>query len=218
VISHPVSKENAGVTDLPAGDDSSVTDRLNAFPVDDQAFVEDLWKQYYAKLKLAVAGRVNGIRRSVANESEIALSAFHSFVQRAQAGQFPDLADHDALWRLLKTIAIRKANDTRKRLRAKKRGGDQAIYGQSDLANDEQRITGVEAAVGMVDSPSLDAEVSDLFNDLMAKLPDDRHRDAILLKLQGAPLATIAECLETSTRTVQRLLKQIEAEWQGELK
>jgi len=205
------------VTEVPASDQFNVANRQNAFPVDDQAFVEELWAQYYAKLKSAVAGRVNGIRRPVASESEIALSAFHSFVQRAQAGQFPDLADHDALWRLLKTIAIRKANDTRKRLRALKRGGNQAIYGQSDLAQDDQRLTGVDAAAASIDSPSLDAEVSDLFNSLMAKLPDDRHRDVILLKLQGAPVATIAECLETSTRTVHRLLKQIEEEWQGEL-
>ncbi len=205
------------MTELPASDDPALANRQNAFPVEDQAFVEELWKQYYAKLKMAVAGRVNGIRRPVANESEIALSAFHSFVQRAQAGQFPDLADHDALWRLLKTIAIRKANDTRKRLRAVKRGGNQAIYGQSDLAQDDQRLTGVDAAAATVDSPSLDAEVSDLFNSLLSKLPDDRHRDVILLKLQGAPVATIAEHLETSTRTVHRLLKQIEEDWQGEL-
>jgi DNA-directed RNA polymerase specialized sigma24 family protein len=205
------------VTEVTASDGSDAAKQQNAFPVDDQAFVEELWKQYYTKLKLAVAGRVNGIRRPVANESEIALSAFHSFVQRAQAGQFPDLADHDALWRLLKTIAIRKANDTRKKLRALKRGGDQAIYGQSDLAQDDQRLTGVDAAAARVDSPSLDAEVADLFNSLLSKLPDDRHRDVILLKLQGAPVATIAEYLETSTRTVHRLLKQIEEDWQGEL-
>ena len=205
------------MTELPASKRADLENRQNAFPVDDQTFVEELWKQYYTKLKMAVAGRVNGIRRPVANESEIALSAFHSFVQRAQAGQFPDLADHDALWRLLKTIAIRKANDTRKKLRALKRGGNQVIYGQSDLAQDDQRLTGVDAAAATVDSPSLDAEVSDLFNSLMAKLPDDRHRDAILLKLQGAPVATIAECLETSTRTVHRLLKQIEEEWQSDL-
>ncbi|HBJ34406.1 MAG TPA: hypothetical protein DDZ51_06505, partial [Planctomycetaceae bacterium] len=178
------------MTELPASKRADLENRQNAFPVDDQTFVEELWKQYYTKLKMAVAGRVNGIRRPVANESEIALSAFHSFVQRAQAGQFPDLADHDALWRLLKTIAIRKANDTRKKLRALKRGGNQVIYGQSDLAQDDQRLTGVDAAAATVDSPSLDAEVSDLFNSLMAKLPDDRHRDAILLKLQGAPVAT----------------------------
>lgn len=153
----------------------------------------------------------------MASDSEIALSAFHSFVQRARAGQFPDLADQDAMWRLLKTIAIRKANDTRKQLRAKKRGGDQTILGQTDLVSGDDRYAGIDTAIANVEPPSLDAEVSDLFNSLMAKLPDDRHRDAVLLKLQGAPVVTIANCLETSTRTVQRLLKQIEQRWQAEL-
>lgn len=204
--------------ELPTDERSPVVnDRQSKFPIDDQAFIEELWNQYYSKLKIAVAGRVSAIRRPVANESEIALSAFHSFVQRARAGQFPDLADQDAMWRLLKTIAIRKANDTRKQLRAKKRGGDQTILGQADLSPDDDRYAGVEAAIANVDPPSLDLEVADLFNSLMAKLPDDRHRDAILLKLQGAPVVAIAECLETSTRTVQRLLKQIEQRWLAEL-
>lgn len=194
-----------------------VNDRQTTFPVDDQAFIEELWNQYYSKLKVAVAGRVSAIRRPVANESEIALSAFHSFVQQARAGQFPDLADQDAMWRLLRTIAIRKANDMRKHLRAKKRGGDQTILGQADLSSDDKGYGGVETAIADVDPPSLDAEVSDLFNSLMAKLPDDRHRDAVLLKLQGAPVVMIAECLGTSSRTVQRLLKQIERRWQAEL-
>ncbi len=204
--------------ELPADQHSPVeNDRPKTFSMDDRAFIEELWNLYYSKLKIAVAGRVSAIRRPVANESEIALSAFHSFVQRARAGQFPDLVDQDEMWKLLKTIAIRKANDTRKELRAKKRGGDMTILGQSDLSADDDRFGGINDAVANVDSPSLDAEVSDLFNSLMAKLPDDRHRNAVLLKLQGAPVVTIADCLATSTRTVQRLLKQIEQRWQAEL-
>lgn len=194
-----------------------ITARQVALAVEDEAFVEELWNQYYVKLKVAVASRVSAIRRPVANESEIALSAFHSFVQRARAGQFPDLVDEDAMWRLLKTIAIRKANDMRKHLSAQKRGGDRVIYGQSDLSTDDDRPAGIETAISDVDPPSLDVEVSDLFNSLMANLPDDRHRDAVLLKLQGAPVVTIAECLETTTRTVQRLLRDIEIRWRREL-
>jgi len=206
------------VEDSPTDDPGAVVnDQQATFPVDNEAFVEELWNQYYARLKIAVASRVNAIHRPVANESEIALSAFHSFVQRARAGQFPDLADHDAMWKLLKTIAIRKANDLHKQLKAKKRGGDRAIFGQADLTPDNRRAVGIETAISDVDPPSLEAEVSDLFNSLMAKLPDNRHRDAVLLKLQGAPVASIADCLETSTRTVQRLLKQIEIRWRREL-
>lgn len=204
--------------ELPTDDPALVVnDRQKSFPINDQAFIEELWNQYYSRLKIAVAGRVSAIRRPVANESEIALSAFHSFVQQARAGQFPDLVDQDSMWKLLKTIAIRKANDLRKQLRAKKRGGDLNILGQADLSTDDDRDAGIKNAISHVDPPSLDVEVADLFSSLMAKLPDDRHRDAVLLKLQGAPVVVIADCLETSTRTVQRLLKQIERNWQAEL-
>jgi DNA-directed RNA polymerase specialized sigma24 family protein len=56
-----------------------------------------------------------------------------------------------------------------------------------------------------------------MFNLLLERLPDDRHRDVILLKLQGAPIALIAEHLSTTTRTVQRLIKKIQDEWQSDL-
>lgn len=191
--------------------------RQARFPVDDEAFIEELWNQYYGRLKKAVASRVGSIRRPVADDSEVALSAFQSFVERARAGQFPDLVDEDAMWRLLRTIAIRKANDLRKHLRAKKRGGDRAILSQADLESDDERGVRLDRIVASLDSPSLDVEVADLFNALMAKLPDDRHRNAILLKLQGAPVVVIAECLATSTRSVQRILKQIQQQWQAEL-
>jgi DNA-directed RNA polymerase specialized sigma24 family protein len=180
--------------------------------------VEDLWDAFYQRLRLAVRERVRNIRRPVASESEIALSAFASFVQRAKDGQFPDLADQDELWRLLKTIAIRKTNDLRKNLRAQKRGGQHAVYNQADLAGDSiAPPAGVDAAPGSEDSPSLELEISDLLQSLLVQLPDDRHRDVILLKLQGASVAMIAEHLSTTTRTVQRMIKKIEDEWQTDL-
>lgn len=177
-----------------------------------------LWDAFYSRLCSAVRPRVRDIRRPVASESEVALSAFNSFLQRAKDGQFPDLANQDELWRLLKTIAIRKANNLRKNLRAQKRGGDHVVFNQADLAGDsETRQAGIEAARGNGETPSFELEISDLFNSLLEKLPDDRHRDVILLKLQGAPVSLIAEHLSTTTRTVQRLLKKIEEDWQNAL-
>ncbi len=183
----------------------------------DSEYVQELWDQFYPRLKNAVSNRVRSIRRAVASDSEIALSAFNSFVRRAKDGRFPQLTDQDELWRLLKTIAIRKANDARKALKAKKRGGDYVVYGQADMAVDSDGAGGVEAVAASQTAPSIDLEVSELFNSLLNKLPDDRHRDVLLLKLQGASVAEIAECLSTSTRTIQRLLKKIEEEWQSDL-
>lgn len=181
---------------------------------------ERLWDVFYQRLRLAVRERVRDIRRPVASESEVALSAMNSFLNRAKEGQFQNLADDIELWKLLKTIAIRKANDLRKNLRAKKRGGAAAIYGQADQSNkgDEASISkaGVDAATDELHAPELESELSDLFSQLLGQLPDDRHRDVILLKLQGASVAMIAEHLETSTRTVQRMIQKMESEWQAD--
>ncbi len=174
-----------------------------------------LWDAFYQRLRLTVRDRVRSIRRPVASESEVALSAMNSFLNRARDGQFQNLADEDELWRLLKTIAIRKTNDLRKNLRALKRGGERAVYNQADLSDDSSTPSaGIDAVAGVDESPTLDTEISDLFNTLLAKLPDDRHRDLILLKLQGASIAMIAEHLATTTRTVQRMIKKIEDDWQ----
>lgn len=192
-------------------------EQLQLEMIDDPKYVEQLWDAFYPRIKLAIAGRVKSMRRPVANESEIALSAFNSFVQGIQQGRFPDLSGDDEKWRLLKTIAIRKVNDARKNFRAQKRGGDQLIVGQADGCSESNPVAGVDSAPAQQSSPSLDTEAADLLNALLARLPDDRHRDALLLKLQGASVATIAECLDTTTRTIQRMLKKIERDWRAEL-
>jgi len=183
----------------------------------DPAFVERLWHDFYPRMKLAVRNRVRSIRRPVANESEIALSAFNSFIVNVREGKFPDIEDQDHTWRLLKLFALRKTSDTFKRLRALKRGGQEVILGQADFSNESGVYKGINAAADQGGSPAAPVEVADLLNTMLQQLPDDRHRDVILLKLQGASVVTIAECMETTTRTVQRLLKKIEESWKSEL-
>jgi DNA-directed RNA polymerase specialized sigma24 family protein len=184
----------------------------------DDAQVQALWDRYFPRLKASLAERVRRIRRPVANESEIALSAFNSFVRRAKAGEFPDLSDEGSFWRLLRTIAVRKANDAQKNLWADRRGGSQGTQGQADSASEDGRVGGIDTAAGKQAQPSEDLEIHELFNSLLEKLPSERHRDAILLKLQGADTETISECLSTTNRTVQRMLKTIREDWEAQTK
>jgi hypothetical protein len=184
---------------------------------EDPAFVEQLWDAFYPRMKLAVLSRVRSIQRPVADESGIALSAFHSFIQHARNGKFPNLVDQDEMWRLVKRIAIRKTSDVRKNLLAQKRGGDAIVVGQSDFSDESGQLQGIDLASDPHGDPSESAEVADLLNTMLQRLPDDKHRDVILLKLQGASVVTIAECLATTTRTIQRILKKIEQSWQSVL-
>ena len=184
---------------------------------DDPAFIEQLWDAFYPRMKLAVLSRVRSIQRPVADESGIALSAFHSFIQHARNGKFPNLVDQDEMWRLVKRIAIRKTSDVRKNLLAQKRGGGAVVLGQSDFSDDSDLLQGINLASDKHGEPSEPLEVADLLNAMLQRLPDDRHRDVILLKLQGASVVTIAECLGTTTRTIQRILKKIEQNWHSVL-
>lgn len=190
-------------------------DEADAIPdLADPASVEALWDKYYPRLKAAVRNHVRSMRSPVADESEIALSAFHSLIRQVNEGRFPDLESQDRLWLLLKTIAVCKAKDLRRHLRAKKRGGGRPSIGQTDLKSDDNWIQ----EIGDVSDPvAADLEISEIFNALLANLPTDRYRDIVLLKLQGASVATIAECLSISTRTVHRMLASVEQRWRREL-
>ncbi len=68
----------------------------------------------------------------------MALSAFHSFCDRAGRGQFPQLADRDDLWRLLATITTRKVIDTVRHQTRQKRGGGR-VLGESALVDGDDR-------------------------------------------------------------------------------
>jgi hypothetical protein len=184
---------------------------------EDPVFIEQLWDAFYPRMKLAVLSRVRSIQRPVADESGIALSAFHSFIQHARNGKFPNLVDQDEMWRLVKRIAIRKTSDVRKNLLAQKRGGGAIVVGQSDFSDESGQLQGIDLASDPHGDPSESVEVADLLNKMLQRLPDDKHRDVILLKLQGASVVTIAECLGTTTRTIQRILKKIEQSWQSVL-
>ena len=178
-------------------------------------YVAELWEKYYGRLKNSISDRVKRIRRPVASDSEIALSAFNSLVKGVKEGKFPELENESEMWRLLKTIAIRKANDTHKHLWASKRGGKVGALGQADTENSERAgaIDGAPAQQGQ----GSELEVEEMLSNLLERLPNDKYRDVVVLKLQGLNTLGIAEHLGTTTRTVQRMLNSVRSEWEDEL-
>ncbi len=185
---------------------------------DESRYINELWDAFYPRLKATIAARVKAIHRPVASDSEIALSAFHSFIRRARDGQFADLNHEDQMWKLLRTIAVRKTHNARNHLRAQKRGGQHKIIGQADWAEHGDTPSHVAGAAARNEMHEEQLAASDMLEYLLSQLPEQRTRDIILLKLDGASLGAIAEFLEISTRTVQRELNRIEAEWQHQLR
>lgn len=82
-----------------------------------------LWDRCRQMMERRARQHLREAPRRMADEEDVAVSAFHQFLRGVQAGRFPSLADRDDLWALLLKIVRDKAADYRDRLQAEKRGG-----------------------------------------------------------------------------------------------
>ena len=88
--------------------EGSVSRLLDGFKAGDEAAVRSLWERYCDRLVRLARHRLRNTGRRVADEEDVALSAFHSLCLGARRGRFPDLADRDGLWGLLVFITAQK--------------------------------------------------------------------------------------------------------------
>lgn len=151
--------------------------------------------------------RLRGHPRRVADEEDVALSAFGSFCQRAANGRFPQLQDRDDLWRLLVVIAARKAVNLVHHDRRQRRGGGR-VRGESALqaGTSDRDSPGLEQIVGREPTPEFAALVAEEYERLLGSLEDDAQRNVALSKLEGYSNEEIAQKLACSLRTVERKL------------
>src|SRR5260221_7531117 len=93
---------------------NSVTRWISGLKQGDQSAAQSLWEAYFRRLVGLAHARLRDAPRRMADEEDVALSAFDSFCRGVRAGRFPRLDDRDDLWQILVTITVRKAIDLRK--------------------------------------------------------------------------------------------------------
>jgi RNA polymerase sigma factor (sigma-70 family) len=189
--------------------DSSVTFWLDGVKAGDDLAIGKLWDRYSRRLTRMAANRLPGHARRECDEEDVALSAFHSFCQRAGRGGFPKLAGRDDLWRILVVITARKVIGILRRQASQKRGGG-LVVGESALLedSDESRV-GLAQFLGREPSPEMAAELAEDYERLLESLGDDTLRAIALMRLGGHSSVEIAERLGTSPRTIDRKLHVI---------
>src|SRR5262245_27831896 len=101
----------------------SITRWVGLLKGGDAKAVQPLWEVYFRRLVELAEKRLNGVPKRVADEEDVALSAFHSFCRGARGGNFPQLADRHNLWPLLVAITQNKCVDLVRRQTRHKRGG-----------------------------------------------------------------------------------------------
>jgi DNA-directed RNA polymerase specialized sigma24 family protein len=161
--------------------------------------VKALWERYFDRLVGLARDRLRNLARAgggLNSAEDVALSAFHSFFQRAAAGHFPRLDDRDDLWKLLVTLTGRKAAREYRRKYPRVTLGD--ALGQ---------------VIGKDPTPEFAALVADQYRHLLEALPDEMQRSIALMKLEGFTNNEIASSLGCHVTTVERKLKVIRTIW-----
>jgi DNA-directed RNA polymerase specialized sigma24 family protein len=185
--------------------EGSVTHWLGRLRAGDPAAAEQLWQRYFRRLVGLARLRLRNAPRRVADEEDVALSAFDSFCRGARQGRFPRLADRNDLWRLLVVITARKACDLRKR-EGRPPGGKAALpLGDA-----------VEQVVGPEPTPEFAAQVAEEYRRLLDKLGNNELRSIAVWKMEGHTNQEVAARLGCAPPTVERRLRLIRALWADE--
>jgi DNA-directed RNA polymerase specialized sigma24 family protein len=191
----------------------SVTHWVAELKAGNQAAAQKLWEGYFQRLVGLARRKLQGARRGVADEEDIALSAFASFCRGAGQGRFPQLRDRNHLWPLLFKITARKALDLIQHERRQKRGGG-TVRGESALAALSGSATaGIDGVIGPEPTPEFTAQVAEEYRRLLERLNDPDLRSIAVWKMEGCTNAEIADRLGCVTGTVERKLRLIRTLW-----
>jgi DNA-directed RNA polymerase specialized sigma24 family protein len=199
--------------------EGSVSRWLEGLKDGDDAAVALLWERYCDRLVRLARQKLRNTGRRVADEEDVALSAFYSLCLGARGGCFPALADRDGLWGLLVFITAQKAADWIAYARRKKRGGGK-VRGESAFPGGPgaSHEGGIDRVLSQSPGPATLNVWAEEYGRLLDRLGDETLRQVAELKVQGHTVEEIAERLGLARRTVHRKINLIRKIWLMEVR
>jgi DNA-directed RNA polymerase specialized sigma24 family protein len=194
--------------------EGSVTRFLALVRAGDPTGAEQLWQRYFRRLVGLARKKLQDAPRRLADEEDVALSAFDSFCRNAEQGRFPQLFDRDGLWRLLVVFTARKASHLLRDEGRQKRGGGTVHAEETDQESDEESV--LEQVLSREPTPEMAAEVAEECRRLLAALGDPRLEEIALWRMEGFTVEEIAEKVGWVGRSVRRKLQMIRGIWEKE--
>tara|TARA_R110002111_G_scaffold258083_1_gene326906 strand:+ start:168221 stop:168841 length:621 start_codon:yes stop_codon:yes gene_type:complete len=197
--------------------EETVTQWIDQLKTGDAQAAQKLWESYFLEMVEVARRKLRGAPRGMADEEDVALSAFKSFCLGAQNGRFPQITDRENLWPLLVAITSHKSVDLIRNENRQKRGGT----GKS--GNDEERKkqtslpVDFEEIIQQQPSPEFAVQLAEELErllDLLDKTGDSTLRQVALGKMEGETTTEIAQNLGFARRTVERKLQLITRLWQ----
>lgn len=188
---------------------NSVTQWCQQLEAGDADAASLLWQTFFNRLVELASRRIQGTSKLIADEEDIALSAFKSFCIGVQKGRFASLTDRNSLWRLLVIITARKAIDHVNYNRRAKRNELRVVKPNSTEVNDEI----VNGFVCKEPTPAIEVEMKENINSAIEGLQLADLKQIALLKLDGYTNQEIATQLNRGLSTIERKLRTIRGIW-----
>lgn len=211
--------ENISMSDNSTMSTASLLSWYGALRDGQNSAVERLWRMYFERMVHVARRNLEGAKKTIRDEEDIALSAFKSFCLGFQQGKFVEDGKPENLWPLLVTLTINKSIDHLRSLSRAKRRGTDAARSDTTLVAATQRNADWETIASREPSPEMQVAMQDSFESLLTMLDDTDDtalRQIVLLAIEGRSPSQIAGLLgNCSVRTVQRKLKTIRSLWES---
>jgi DNA-directed RNA polymerase specialized sigma24 family protein len=169
-----------------------------------------LWDRYFRRLLGLARARLKNLRRQgMADEEDVALSAFHDFCRVARTERYAELQGRENLWHVLASFVANKAKALLDRETAAKRGAGR-VQGDSALKPPDgwSSSQGFERVASGVPDPALAAELQEKFGRLLEGMSDEEAQ-ITCLRMEGYSTEEIAGRVRLSPATVRRRLAVI---------
>jgi DNA-directed RNA polymerase specialized sigma24 family protein len=177
----------------------------------DPRAAQQLWDTYFLRMVNVARAKLHGAPNRMADEEDVALSAFKSFCRGTKDGQFAQVLEHEDPWPLLMALTTYKAIDLVRHERRVKRGGPGLNSPAADSEADRERS--LAQIVGKEPDPQEAFQIAESCQDMLDRLSDTILRAIALWKSEGFTTEEIASKLGCTTRTVERKLQLIRRVW-----
>lgn len=197
-----------------------VTLWLDQLKAGDREAARKLFDLYFERLVKLARAKLGPASRRVADEEDVAASAFESFCRVVKEHKYSQLEHRDDLWKLLYRITERKALDQIQSQARQKRGGG-TVRGDSVFfapGKEDDTAGGFSTVPSDEPTPAAVIEMADEIRRLFEALGDAELRQIAQLKLDGHTNEEIRLALKCSLATVERRLAVIRAVWERFLK
>ena len=170
--------------------------------------VSRLWMAYFDRLVRLARDHLRARRRGAADEEDIALSAFNSFIEAAQSGRFPRLEDRNDLWQVLFILTSRKSVNCIEKDLAQKAGSGRVSHLSALRVEAEGSAAGIDFPAPEP-TPADAAAMAESLDRMLELLGNGDLKRVVVWRMEGYSNEEIAGRLGRSVATVERKLKAV---------